>query len=66
MKSTKKAIFQQRTLMSIQLWSSQFWNPIANVSVTLQYENTPTQKPDREIKKIIPINEATILIDTKK
>ena len=38
MKSTKEAIFQQKTPKSIQSWSNNFWNPIANVYVKVQYE----------------------------
>ena len=40
MKSTKEAIFQRKTPKSIHSWSNQFWNPIANVSVKVQYEKT--------------------------
>ena len=36
MKSTRKAISQQKTPKSIHSWSNHFWNPIANVSVKTQ------------------------------
>ena len=29
-----------KTPKAVRSWSNQFWNPIANVSVTLQYEKT--------------------------
>ena len=40
MKSTKRSIFKQKTPKLTQSWSNQFWIPIANVSVTLQYDKT--------------------------
>ena len=40
MKSTREAISQQKTPKSIHSWSNHFWNPIANVSVKVQYEKT--------------------------
>ena len=40
MKSTKEAIFQQKTPKLIHSWSNHLWNPIANVSVKMQYEKT--------------------------
>ena len=39
-KSTKEAIFQQRIPKSTHSWSKHFWNPIANVSIKVQYEKT--------------------------
>ena len=33
----KKAIFQWKTPKSVHSWSNNFWNPIANVSVKVQY-----------------------------
>ena len=38
--STKAAIFQQKTPKSIHSWWNHFWNPIAYVSVKVQYEKT--------------------------
>ena len=43
MKSIKRVLFQQKTLKSTHSWSNQFWNPIAMVSVTLQFEKTSAQ-----------------------
>ena len=40
MKSTREAISQQKTPKTIHSWSNHFWNPIANVSVKEQYEET--------------------------
>ena len=40
MKSTKEAISQQKTPKSIHSGPNHFWNPIANVSVKVQYEKT--------------------------
>ena len=40
MKSTKEAIFGQKTPKSIPSWPNHFWNPIANVSIKMQYEKT--------------------------
>ena len=40
MRSKKWGIFHQKTPKSTHLKSIQFWNPIAKVSVTLQYEKT--------------------------
>ena len=40
MKSTKESIFKQKTPKSIHSWSNHFWNPIANVSVKVQFEKT--------------------------
>ena len=37
-KSNKEAIFQQKIPKSTHSWSNHFWNPIANVSVKVQYE----------------------------
>ena len=50
-KTTKRGISQQKTPTLTQSWSNQFWNPIANISVTLQYEKTSIQKPHPEMKK---------------
>ena len=43
MKTTKEAIFQQKTPKSIHSWSNHFWNPITNDSVKVQYEKTSIQ-----------------------
>ena len=40
MKSTREAISQQKTPKSIHSWPNHFCNPIANVSVKVQYEKT--------------------------
>ena len=40
MKSTKEANPQQKTPISIHSWPNHFWNPIANVSVKVQYGKT--------------------------
>ena len=42
-KSTKEGISQQKTPKSTHSWSNHFWNPIANVSVKVQYEKTSVQ-----------------------
>ena len=34
-----------------QSWSNQFWNPITNASVRLQYEKTSAQNRDPQMKK---------------
>ena len=39
-KSTKEGISQQKTPKSTHSWLNNFWNPIANVSVKVQYEKT--------------------------
>ena len=39
-KSTKESISQQKTPKSNHSWSDHFRNPIANVSVEVQYEKT--------------------------
>ena len=51
MKSTKEAIFQQQTPKSIHSWSNLFWNPIANVSVKVEYEKTTIQNLKHSWKK---------------
>ena len=66
MKSTKEAIFQQKTPKSIHSWSNHFWNPIANVSVKVQYEKTSIYIMKHSRIKLIPITEATIPINTMK
>ena len=38
MKSTREGISQQKTPKSAHSWSNHFWNPIATVSVKVQYE----------------------------
>ena len=35
--------FDRKTLISSRLWSNSFWKPFENVSITAQYEKTPTQ-----------------------
>ena len=46
--------------------SNQFWNLIANVSITLQNEKTSTQKPDLQMKKLFIVNNATIFTNKTK
>ena len=43
MKSTKEGISQQNTAKSTHSWSNQFWNPLANFSVKVQYEKSSVQ-----------------------
>ena len=40
MKSTKEALFEQKTPKSIHSWPNHFWNPIANFSIKVQYVKT--------------------------
>ena len=65
-KSTKKAIFHWKTSKSIHLWSNQFWNPIANVSVKVQKEKTSIKNLKHKRKKLIQITELTTPINTMK
>ena len=66
MKSTKEAISQQKTPKSIHSWPNHFWNQIANVSVKVQYEKTSILNLKHSCKKLIPITETTIPINTIK
>ena len=65
-KSTKKAILHWKTSKSIHLWSNQFWNPIANVSVKVQNEKTSIKNLKHKRKKLIPITELNTPINTMK
>ena len=42
LKTKKRSIFQRNTANSYRSWSNQFWNPLANVPVKVQYEKTST------------------------
>ena len=66
MKSTKDAIFEQKTTKSIHSWSNHFWNPYANVSVKVQYEKTSMWNLKHSIKFFIPRTEVFIPINTRK
>ena len=66
MKSTKDAIFEQKTTKSIHSWSNHFWNPYANVSVKVQYEKTSIWNLKHSIKFFNPRTEAFITINTMK
>ena len=66
MKSTNQGICQQETLKRTPSWSNQFGIPIAELSVTLQYDKTSIQSLKHGWKKLIPITEATISIKTIK
>ena len=56
MKSTKKGSSQLQTQKSIQSWPNHFWNPIANVSVKVQYEKTSIENLKHSCKKTHSIN----------
>ena len=65
MKSTKEAIFQQKTQKSILSWSNHFWNPIARLRQSAIGENF-NLKHEKQLNKLGPITEATIPINTMK
>ena len=65
MRSTKKK-FSNKNPKINHSWSKYFWNPIANVSVKLQYEKTSIQNLKHNVKFFIPITEAFIPINTMK
>ena len=64
MKSTKDAIFEQKNTRSMHSWSNHFWNPNANVSVKVQYEETSIWNLKRSIKSFFPRTEGFIPINT--
>ena len=49
--TTKRGLFQQKNSRSNQSCSKQFWNPIANVSVKVEYEKNFSLKPDQQINR---------------
>ena len=48
--STKGGKFQQKSPLIIHSWSNQFWNPISNISVTLQNEKPQPKNLPRDEK----------------
>ena len=65
-KTTKEAIFEQKTPKSIHSCSNHFWNPVANVSVKAQYEKTSIQNLKHSTKNFILITEAFLPTKTVK
>ena len=66
MKTTKRSIFWQKTPKSIHPCSNQFWNPVANVSLKVQPEQTWTGNLTQRWKRLVPSNDATIFTRTRK
>ena len=51
---------------SINSWSNRIWNPIANVSVKVQYENISNLKPNLQINKFNPNSREPIFTNSMK
>ena len=51
---------------TISSWSNRIWNPIANVSVKVQYENISNLKPNLQINKSNPNSRAPIFTNSMK
>ena len=62
--TTKRGLLQQKHPNWIHSWSNQFWNPIANFSVKVEYERTSTSNVTHRWKNIWPISDATMITKT--
>ena len=60
----QQGLLQQKHSNSIHSWSSQFWNPIANFSVKMEYERTSTSNLTHRWKNNFAFSDATILTKT--
>ena len=64
MTTTNRGLLLQKHSNSIQSWSNQFWNPIANFSVKMEYERTSTSALTHRWKNEFAFSDATILTKT--
>ena len=64
MTTTNRGLLQQKHSNSIQSWSNQFWNPIANFSVKMEYVRTSTSNLTHRWKNEFAFSDATILTKT--